>query len=839
MNHTGGACTGHATSALFETCLFIYEVLSTTECQQSSHYYKLHIRMNQDLAELLRRVNEAEAKAAEADAKAAEADAKAAEADAKAAEADAKAAEADAKAAEERRLREEAEADSKHSKPQNLLEYLTNCHQSFHTPTIVTDKSSTTQGNTTDPTNRQFPQRIVPWPDFLSEQDGIWELISTHSELGSRKVFPSLHQLDYVRKNLAPISSENDVRYYARETIENHVQTLVREICEDEQIRDAIGLRGKVYFENHTNMGNAGQSTIEEDMEHMVIARSTRAKTRERARDQETNKRRRLAKDDGSSGSGRRKVGPSDRFCILELPGGGKTPFMAIEYKPPHKFSLDNMIAGLNGEIRPAEDVINQEAKSFEASSKALVAAVITQLFSDMIRKGLLWGYTCTAVGNIFLHIPGEPSVVYCHLSIPTLDCQKDDENREYRTAVAQVSAFVLRAMNTVAPSQSWRDEAEKLPVWPVEYLDILKDIPPTPEPSESNTKGSEYTKRLREAYIRSPIVTRRTSSKQSCKEAGDDQGKSNRDSHEDGDPETPDTPSRPQNRGKGWKQGAANTQRADTETRGGADKRGGRQKQITAISRPNIKNRPYCSHRCLLGLAYGGAMDEKCPNIQDHPRKHITQKTFLRLIRNQLATDRGSDADCTELYIKGARGALFKVRLSSYGYTVVAKGVEQHNAKYLDHEQKIYEHIRSIQGTLVPVCLGSVPLKRPQYFEDGKYVKMLFLSWAGRSLVNCPDQNKRSFYLIQMQVALQKLHQLQVLHKDAESRNILWDEQSQSFMFIDFERAELCTRQPLGNITPNRKRKRGTENQKQPTVDDFDLELRRAVFHFSRSLES
>ena len=115
----------------------------------------------------------------------------------------------------------------------------------------------------------------------------------------------------------------------------------------------------------------------------------------------------------------------------------------------------------------------------------------------------------------------------------------------------------------------------------------------------------------------------------------------------------------------------------------------------------------------------------------------------------------------------------------------------------------------------------------------------MLFLSWAGRPLFSCPDQNKKGHYLAQMKAALQKLHQLQVLHKDAESRNILWDEQSQSLMFVDFERAELGMRQPLGDITPNRKRKRSIENQKQPTVDDFGLELRRAIFNFSRILES
>jgi hypothetical protein len=41
-------------------------------------------------------------------------------------------------------------------------------------------------------------------------------------------------------------------------------------------------------------------------------------------------------------------------------------------------------------------------------------------------------------------------------------------------------------------------------------------------------------------------------------------------------------------------------------------------------------------------------------------------------------ASDRGRGADCKPLHMKGSRGALFKVRLSSHGYILVAKGMEK-----------------------------------------------------------------------------------------------------------------------------------------------------------------
>jgi hypothetical protein len=80
----------------------------------------------------------------------------------------------------------------------------------------------------------------------------------------------------------------------------------------------------------------------------------------------------------------------------------------------------------------------------------------------------------------------------------------------------------------------------------------------------------------------------------------------------------------------------------------------------------------------------------------------------FLRLIRVQLAQDRGPDADCKPLYLSGARGSLFKVRLSSHGYTLVAKGVEHCDRRLLECENELYDRLRAIQGTHIPACLGN-----------------------------------------------------------------------------------------------------------------------------------
>ena len=66
-----------------------------------------------------------------------------------------------------------------------------------------------------------------------------------------------------------------------------------------------------------------------------------------------------------------------------------------------------------------------------------------------------------------------------------------------------------------------------------------------------------------------------------------------------------------------------------------------------------------------------------------------------------QSPQDRGHDADSTPLYVAGAVGSLFKVRLSTHGYTLVAKGVESANRGRLRHEEKIYDQLSAIQGSM------------------------------------------------------------------------------------------------------------------------------------------
>ena len=182
----------------------------------------------------------------------------------------------------------------------------------------------------------------------------------------------------------------------------------------------------------------------------------------------------------------------------------------------------------------------------------------------------------------------------------------------------------------------------------------------------------------------------------------------------------------------------------------GGAGKKGKGDGDKTARDRTGdhrkrVLEREYCSLSCLLGLTKGGHLDLDCPNIADHGKSHLTQRRFLCLVREQLARDRGHVTDCEPLGINGSRGEMFKITLTSHGYTVIAKAVQLYNVPHIKNEVNIYRYLRSLQGIHIPVCLGAINLILPYYYKGGEFVRFLFQSYAGMSCWNFMEMRRFS----------------------------------------------------------------------------------------------
>ncbi|KAH8744830.1 hypothetical protein F5883DRAFT_609768 [Diaporthe sp. PMI_573] len=87
-----------------------------------------------------------------------------------------------------------------------------------------------------------------------------------------------------------------------------------------------------------------------------------------------------------------------------------------------------------------------------KGKAKALAAAIVIQLFSYMIGKGIQYGYVYTGEAFVFLHISNNPATVLYHVCMPNMDGIEDDENKLYRTAVSQVFAYILQALRAELP---------------------------------------------------------------------------------------------------------------------------------------------------------------------------------------------------------------------------------------------------------------------------------------------------------------------------------------------------------------------------------------------------
>jgi hypothetical protein len=82
---------------------------------------------------------------------------------------------------------------------------------------------------------------------------------------------------------------------------------------------------------------------------------------------------------------------------------------------------LGHIYEGL-GEMDVDEVVEVGEDDSVAIRCRRLVAAVITQGYSYMVRAGVEYGEIYTAEATIFLRIPDDPSTVYYALSVPKGD---------------------------------------------------------------------------------------------------------------------------------------------------------------------------------------------------------------------------------------------------------------------------------------------------------------------------------------------------------------------------------------------------------------------------------
>jgi len=217
---------------------------------------------------------------------------------------------------------------------------------------------------------------------------------------------------------------------------------------------------------------------------------------------------------------------------------------------------------------------------------------------------------------------------------------------------------------------------------------------------------------------------------------------------------------------------------------------------ELLQVNGAHVYTYGYCTQGCLLGLVRGNDLDENCPNVSLHRQGEdgvghaIDVQTFARLIQAQLQEN--LDQDCEPLGIQGARGALFKVTLAAYGYTVVGKGTVKAFMPDLLHEGKIYQRLARLQGTAVPVYLGNIDLTEWYYLDVGVRIRhMLLMSWGGN--LADEDESVKGWQGLQREIrrTVAEVRKAGVDQIDERPPNILWNGERKRVMLIDFERAK------------------------------------------------
>ncbi|KAL9101247.1 MAG: hypothetical protein Q9163_003480 [Psora crenata] len=705
-----------------------------------------------------------------------------------------------------------------------LPEFLDACHVHLHSAlTVQTNAIFSTKGDPSNVKKKMCPERIVEWTNFPLLQEAIWNDLQRTDFMHERH-FTSLHTLkesgDNIRKRM--MSSELDLNHFERQTVEDHIASIIEQMYQNSTLRKTFGIKGSVKFENHSN---TLKPELEEEMENLSLD-GRRRSPRLLAQSANPPESSLLPDPTATETVGARKSAHprADQFCVYNVSSepqdsAHNIAAFIIEYKAPHKLNLGCIYEGLDN-IELKEIIHRCENEGPRDRYRRLVAAVVIQAFSYMVQAGLEYGYVCTGEAFIFLRVPEDPKTVYYFLSVPGGDVGEttglipdlNGANRLHQTAVGQVLAFTLRALKTPPRTQTWRANAKaQLQTWEVVYNELLDQI------SKDNMPSSDYRPPRQKDFLRmSPIQLRRrvaSNSSLGCpmpqhegESSGDDFGSD------------PDTPSRP-HRQPATQLRAPSSQPAAKNSSHQGSSRGG-------------ENVQYCTQKCLRGLLEGHLLDKTCPNAGEHGKRHhrIDGPTFIQLMRQQLTES--LDTDVTQTGVHGATGALFQVRLTSHGYTVAAKATSDDFVAQLSHEALIYERLRPIQGIHVPVCLGNLDLAHPYFYEGiAELTHMMFLGYGGQPIYRHINANNRASLTQQVDAAFQAIHKLGVLHRDVMPRNILWNPKSSQLTIIDFERAKMeGPRAVLGAISLNRKRKPATKVKESPDDDVFVREERRAL---------
>ena len=652
--------------------------------------------------------------------------------------------------------------------PLTFTNLLTLCHQELAHVRAEPDRSSCTTGSIGDPRDKLVPLQLRAWTEFPTLQDSVFRKVSAIYDQCEEPpaTFRNSNYIINVKSRQRPLANELDLRRQQADCVEDIFELVIRDLIKERDLPDEFKLGSDVQVDNHANYLNQDETKI-------LLAKM------------------------------------ADKIYIRKVEGGARRLVVIIEYKPPHKLSIETLKAGLKDldilDIVHRVKSSNDKETNYIETSETTIAIVIAQAYTYMIDSGIQYSYLTTGEAFVFLYTQEQDrNTLYYHLIIPKDVSTSGTVNWIADTAIGQVLSFYILACGGIHYDQDSRiSHRVQASAWVKDEDRLIANM--TPSPQKPPTPSSNYkSKAKRSASSPSqPRTSRRLRFPTSGETpALDIQAKKDDpdDAPDGGDTGAPSNPFAP------------TSTRASKPSKGtssrSTNKRSQTQDETSNSSRKRHEN--YCSHQCLLGLATDGALDLSCPNYEFHPRMkrgrgkegHAISAAQLReLLLAQIQKTMNTNIE--PLGIQGARGAIFKLTLESHGYTMIGKGTPPHYVPDLRKEKTVYDRLHEIQGTVIPVCLGAIDSPRRYFYDvDVPIFHWLLMSFAGRSLQLAEFEAHRP----SVKAMWQKLKQYGIVHPDISPNNILWDEQDKKLMVIDFERVRFVMKEKGQEIKKEKK---------------------------------
>ena len=297
---------------------------------------------------------------------------------------------------ERQKVEEEIQKKKEETRGTTLTEYLSLCHEHLSKSiSVQSDKSLSTQGDPSNADGKLCPDYLQPWEDFLdTPKETLKSLYSIYPSDDMPRVFDTRNQMQGQGEKVASLklASEQDLQILQWNIVQTPVSLIVKHLKSLDDVRDEFGLAGGMEFSSHLNSLSSGTKEVAQRLEAQQLKSSTS------------------------------RPAP-DQICVYTPVEGVNKVALIVEYKVPHKLTLAHLRHVLKPDRSPLklDGIINgvsvpspQDREAhFGYHAERLVAAVVTQAFSYIIKCGTQYGYITTGEAFVFLHVKLEnPQIV-------------------------------------------------------------------------------------------------------------------------------------------------------------------------------------------------------------------------------------------------------------------------------------------------------------------------------------------------------------------------------------------------------------------------------------------